>query len=74
VARDLDAVSRGDFQFPFSDRPSAEPAHPAQPRADGGGLGGLGRPRGDRAPGRFVEHRLPAAVGQPAGSSWALWL
>jgi hypothetical protein len=49
------------------DRPSAEPAHPAQPRADGGGLGGLGRPRGDRAPGQLVEHRLPAAVGQPAG-------
>jgi hypothetical protein len=74
VRGDLDAVGRGDLQFPFSDRPSAEPAHPAQPRADGGGLGGLGEPRGDRAPGQLVEHRLPAAVGQPAGNCLTLWL
>ena len=33
---DLDAVGGGDLQFSFSHEPAAEPAHAAQPGADGG--------------------------------------
>jgi hypothetical protein len=40
----VNAVGRGDLQFSFTNQPAAEPAHSAQPGADGGGLGGLGQP------------------------------